>query len=231
MEKILTLLRRSATPEAEAPEAETFGAECLREMKRLVAEADARLVRCIVNVADAAAKEGTLDPKRPPPAYDAVVESWWNATVDSAEPLLVAMARLAGACYSYRVHEVVQKDYVRNWSVGERSPGIKGIYTVNRRSELTRDAFAKHWHERHGPLAVKHHLGLSKYVQNVSLGPLDSGAPDFDGFATLHFPTAQDMRERFYDSPEGKKRIGEDVARFIGSPSMQMNCSEYVLRG
>jgi uncharacterized protein (TIGR02118 family) len=124
----------------------------------------------------------------------------------------------------------VQKDYSRNWATGDRSPGIKGVFMVTRRPDLTREAFAKHWHEGHAPLARKHHIGLARYVQNVSLGPLTVGAPDYDGFATLHFLTADDMRERYYDSPQGFEIIAADVRRFIGTPSMQMNCGEYILR-
>jgi len=220
------LLRRPERLESEA-----FGAELLREMKRRVAAADARLHRCVVNVVDAGVQAGVLDPTRPPPAWDAAIEAWWDNGIDEAEPLLAAAASMAGASFSYRVHELVQKDYARDWPTGERSPGIKGIYTVGRRADLTREQFAKHWHEGHGPLARKHHVGLAKYVQNVSLGPLTPGAQDFDGFATLHFLTGEDMRERFYDSPAGAKIIAADVKRFIGSPSMQMNCGEYILRG
>jgi uncharacterized protein (TIGR02118 family) len=224
MEKIVTLLRRPAAREAEA-----FTTELLRGLRSSVAKTDGRLKRCIVNLADAAAKEGVLDPTRPPPAYDAALETWWEAPIAESEPLLAAIAEVAGTCWSYRVYEVIQKEYARDWPLGERSPGIKGVFTVGRRADLTHEQFARHWHAGHGPLAVKHHVGLCKYVQNVTLDPLTRGAPDFDGFATLHFPSAAAMRERFYDSPEGRKLIGEDVKRFIGSPSMQMNCSEYVL--
>jgi len=223
VEKVLTLLRRAPQSDAEG-----FCNAIVQEVKRL-ADKTRGLRRCIVNVADAAAREGTLDPRRPPPAYDGAVETWWDAPVTESEPLLAAPARL-GSGSSYRVREAVQKDYARDWPLGVRSPGIKGIYTVNRRPDLTRDGFARHWQDGHGPLARKHHVGLWKYVQNVSLAALTPDAPDFDGFATLHFRTAYDMRERFYDSAEGAKIIAADVARFIGSPSMQMNCSEYVLR-
>ena len=227
MEKILTLLRRPTGADVAA-----FSAGCLAEAKRRI---DAKgLRRCIVNVADAAASEVAHDAHRPPPAWDGAVETWWDAPrietePGAAEPLLAALGKL-GTCLSYRVREVVQKEYVRDWAVGERSPGIKGVFTVNRRSDLTREQFAQHWRDGHGPLALQRHVGLWKYVQNVSLGALTPGAPDFDGFATLHFRTAYDMRERFYDSAEGRRLIAEDVGRFIGSPSMQVNCSEYVLK-
>jgi uncharacterized protein (TIGR02118 family) len=222
MDKILTLLRRSPALEAEA-----FRAEWLRELKRLLAD-DPRLRRCIVNFVDPEASS-LLEAGRPPPAYEGALETWWQPS-GKLEPLLAGLAQAAGPRFSYRVYEVVQKEYAPSWPLGERSPGIKGIYTVDRRSDMTREGFAKHWHEGHGPLAVKHHIGLIKYVQNVNAGTLTRDAPEFDGFATLHFPTAADMRDRFYDSAEGRKLIGEDVKRFVGSPSSQMNCSEYVLR-
>jgi hypothetical protein len=67
-----------------------------------------------------------------------------------------------------------------------------------------------------------------KYVQDVVLRALTPGAPDFDGFSELHFPTAADMRERFVDSPEGGRRIEQDVAKFVGS-AVRLDSSEYVL--
>lgn len=224
MEKTLTLLRRASGS------TESFGMTLLEAMRLALPQASGNLARFTVNVVDAGVDEGWLDDTRPPPAWDGVLEAWWQSSADSAEPPMREAVALAGAAFTYRVNETVQIDCARTWSAGERSPGIKGIFTVGRRSDLSREQFAKHWRDNHGPLARKHHVGLARYVQNVSLGPLTPDAIDFDGFATLHFLTGHDMRERFYDSPEGRKIISTDVKRFIGSPSMQVNCGEYNLR-
>jgi hypothetical protein len=69
---------------------------------------------------------------------------------------------------------------------------------------------------------------MCKYVQDVVLRPLTRGAPAFDGFSELHFPSARDLRERFVDSPEGGRRIERDVAKFVAS-ALRLDTSEYVL--
>jgi len=227
MEKIVTVVCR-----APALGAEDFRSEYLAALRQLAAQERGPL-RCIANFVDVPAAEAGLDPlATPPPAYDAVLETWWDSLEGEAEleRLHAAATRVVAASFSYHVREVVQKDYVRTWPPGQRSPGIKGIYAVVRRSGSTPQEFARHWQEVHGPLALLHHVGLSKYVQDVTVAPLTPGAPEFDGFSELHFPTARDMRERFIDSPEGARRISQDVAKFVAS-AVRLDSSEYVLRG
>jgi len=44
---------------------------------------------------------------------------------------------------------------------------------------------------------------------------LTDDAPDIDGIAELSFATVADMRERMFDSDEGRAVIAGDVATFI----------------
>ena len=106
----------------------------------------------------------------------------------------------------------------RRWVVEERVqwgadvvPGLTRAVFVRRVPSLTRAAFADHWSDRHAPLARVHHPGMARYVQNVVL----SGDDESDGIAELGFPTREDLEQRMYDSDEGRRVIGEDVARFI----------------
>jgi uncharacterized protein (TIGR02118 family) len=226
MEKIVSLLRR-----APALGREEFRARYVAELGGLLARAGAPR-RCIASFVDVPPEEAGLDPRTTPlPPHDAVVETWWDAPDDRAplERLHAGASGLISQVFSYRVREVVQKDCARTWPAGQRSPGIKGIYAVTRSPGLTPAEFERHWREVHGPLALRHHVGMSKYVQDVVVEPLEPGAPAFDGFSELHFPTARDMRERFVDSPEGGRRIAQDVAKFVGD-AIRLDASEYVLR-
>jgi hypothetical protein len=45
--------------------------------------------------------------------------------------------------------------------------------------------------------------------------PLLPGTPDIDGIAELTMRLRLDFTERMYDSPEGRRVIGEDTKRFI----------------
>ena len=51
-----------------------------------------------------------------------------------------------------------------------------------------------------------------------------------DGVAELHFRTVVDLRERMYDSEEGKARIRADVKTFIDVPAgWRMMATERIL--
>jgi uncharacterized protein (TIGR02118 family) len=82
-----------------------------------------------------------------------------------------------------------------------------------RRRDLTRDEFRAYWRDEHAPLARRHHVGMSRYVQHVVVEGTDDAV---DGIAELHFATLHDLTDRFYDSQEGAGVIAADVARFSG---------------
>lgn len=119
---------------------------------------------------------------------------------------------------AYLVDERVQIDWSRDWPDGTPTPAIEQCSFVRRLPELTRAQFAAHWGDRHAPLVPTHHPGVARYVQNVVIEPLTPGAPEVDGIAQLYFRTAHDLHERFYDSDDGKRIVGADVATFIDRP-------------
>ena len=80
------------------------------------------------------------------------------------------------------------------------------------------------------PLALRIHIGMWRYTRNVVSAALTPGAPDWDGMAILHFRTAEDLRERFYDSDAGRRAIAEDVAKFSGA-GKALHTSEWILKG
>jgi uncharacterized protein (TIGR02118 family) len=236
MEKLITLMVKK-----EGLSLGEFRDRLLGGHAELIMRHRPRLERYIVSIADVPAEAWGGDPSAPPRAYDGVIETWYASTDDFTDPkrawdsdaaakaVQADGAALIGAAHTYRVREVIQKEYERDWPVGQRSPGIKSVYPVTRTDWLTPEQFASHWHNGHGPLALKHHIGLSKYVQNVVLESLSEGAPHFDGIAELHFPTSEDKRDRSIDSPEGAAIIGADVAKFVGS-AFPHDCSEYILK-
>jgi len=99
----------------------------------------------------------------------------------------------------YRVEEKVEREYERTWPDGERSPGVSRFLGAASpgdepravRGVLGRPACAA------GPEDPRGNVALHA---NVVAEPLTPGAPDWDGMAILHFRTAHDLRERFYDS-------------------------------
>lgn len=95
------------------------------------------------------------------------------------------------------------------------------VALVRRRAGTTRDQFAHHWTERHGPLALAHHTGLADYRQEVVIAHTSGGAEgaEVDGIARLGFASRHDFETRFYDSEAGREVIRSDVARFLAPAS------------
>jgi uncharacterized protein (TIGR02118 family) len=129
-----------------------------------------------------------------------------------ARDLLHPFARRVEA-WRVDVHRPIA--WERTWPDGEAAPGVRMVSFVRRAEALTHQQFARHWTERHGPLAKRHHVGLWDYTQNVVRRAYTPGGGQIDGIAELHFRTRGDFEDRFYDSDEGRAAIRADVQRFI----------------
>jgi uncharacterized protein (TIGR02118 family) len=160
------------------------------------------------------------------PAIDSVAELWFDSLEDYRERLYDSPAgreaiatdvrRFMGGADGYVTTEHVQKAASDPPATGVRSAGVKLLCPVRRHAALDHRAFVDHWLGRHVPLALRHHPGLCRYVTNVVDARLDDGGEPWDGFAELHFPSAEALATGMFDSPDGERVIREDVARFIG---------------
>ena len=112
---------------------------------------------------------------------------------------------------AYRVEERPQ------WDRGGET--VARIAFVHRAAGMSHDEFADHWTNVHAPLARKHHPTLVRYVQNVVVEAITSGAPAVDGIAELGFRSIKDVHERMYDSPAGAEIIRRDIQRFLDVPA------------
>jgi EthD domain len=176
-----------------------------------------------------------VDVEPPPEAanvaqrYDAVLECWFEAIEDFTP---WAQRRLAtpeaGTVWVYHVSERVQLDSHPEGGADGRSPGIKTIYLVRRREGLDDREAKRRWQE-HALLARRHHVGMSRYVQNDVVAALKPGAPVVHGIAELTFPTREDLEKRMYGSVEGRQAIASDAAGPVAEAT-PLYTSEYILR-
>lgn len=124
------------------------------------------------------------------PPYDAIDEYWLDTTaVDSLPGTANARAQnrsFVGSRQLMVAEPIVHVDHARPHR------GIKSMFLLTRRPELTRDQSMAYWRERHVPLVIET-LGahLVRYTTNVGL-PMDlNGWPDecspYDGIAELWF--------------------------------------------
>jgi uncharacterized protein (TIGR02118 family) len=92
---------------------------------------------------------------------------------------------------------------------------------MRRAEALTHEQFVRHWTENHTPLAVKHHVGLWNYTQNLVRRAYTPGGASIDGIAELHFRTRESWATEFFDDDEGRAVIMEDVKRFMSKPGKE----------
>ncbi len=77
---------------------------------------------------------------------------------------------------------------------------------------MTRLEADTHWRDLHAPLALRHHVGMTQYTQMSVVHRL--AGPEYNGFALCEFDSADDLRDRFFDGPDGRAAILADVATF-----------------
>ena len=113
----------------------------------------------------------------------------------------------------YAAHFRRIRDYTRDWADGAETPGLTATFAMVRRADLTHEQTDGHWRDNHAPLALKHHVGMWGYTQCSIDRALTPGSAAYDGIALCQFASLYDLKERFFDGPEGVKAIREDVAK------------------
>jgi len=137
------------------------------------------------------------------------------AEADAAVRELCATHFAGAACHVFQVEEHRRKQLQRTWPLGEPSPGFVWFTFMRRLPEISNQEFVARWRDGHWPLVKVHHPGLCGYTQNVVLKSLTPEAPPWDGIGELQFKSPADMRDRMYDSEQGKQIIWDDIAGFL----------------
>jgi uncharacterized protein (TIGR02118 family) len=107
---------------------------------------------------------------------------------------------------------------------------IKVLYLVKRAEGLTHEEFLSYQLEHHAPLAMRHHPTMRRYVTNPIMPGVTNPA-SLDTVAELWFDSVEDLEDgRFYDSPEGKRIIMEDNARFCAPGTKRYITQEIVIK-
>jgi uncharacterized protein (TIGR02118 family) len=168
---------------------------------RVVASHGAHLLRYACNVGVPADYSGWAPDEAP--AWDGVAEGWYDVD-DPAELAGLVAATAAELRASERGFTGTLQHVVTDQQVhldkGHAHRGIKMLFMLTRRTDMTPDQAVRYWRERHVPL-VRDTLGdsLVRYTTNVGLAAGFRGwspqeAPAYDGIAELavdHSATAQ----------------------------------------
>lgn len=157
-----------------------------------------RTLRYVANVGVPASPSGEAPPSAPP--YDGIAEHWLD--VDSPEEVVELLQangpRLApdsnlfiGCAQPMVMDQIVQVDR------GRAHRGVKTMFLLTRRPEMTREQSDAYWKEQHAPL-VRDSLGeaLVRYATNIALPAGFDGWPGqaapYDGIAELWFDLDQE---------------------------------------
>jgi hypothetical protein len=103
----------------------------------------------------------------------------------------------------------------RVWELGQPTPGLGTVFFCHKRPDLTAEEFNRRWTTSHGPLALRHHMGMWDYDQ-VSILEVHHGdllAP-VAGIAVVQWASHADLADRFFDGDEGAAAIRADAQSF-----------------
>jgi hypothetical protein len=122
---------------------------------------------------------------------------------------------LFSAMHGYIVDEVVHRNAPRAWPLGQPSPGVKQISLLCRHPEIDATEFRRRYEHEHGPLTLREHPGLWRYIQNFVVDAVTPDAPPLDAIAERHFRSDDDLRIGSYRNDSSRRVLSEDSARFI----------------
>ena len=148
------------------------------------------------------------------PRYEAIVESWHPAATVPA--LTARWHRLLGelACEIHPYHVDEQHVMDRRRPVETQRRTLISLLMFH--ADLPDSAARRSW-KLHAALVDKVHIGATRYVQNWVIAALDTSCPPARGIPQLHFPTHEDLAQRFFDSPRGRDEILQDTSHFVQS--------------
>jgi len=196
----------------------------LREHAPAIVKQVARLGHYIVNVNDVSPNMGVAPLESAPVPYDVVTEMWIdapNAAQSAAElynatagPVIAqSLSSRSAACHCYLVSEVVEKDQ-QSFALVQRAPGVNLVSAITWATGKN-DVTGRQGWRKHGPLACRVHIGMTRYVQNYVEQVITPGSPAYNGVAVLYFPALQDLEQRLYDTPQNAEIIAADVKSFV----------------
>ena len=113
---------------------------------------------------------------------------------------------------SFLVHERPIKNTPLLQLTKKNQPGSIGIFTMVANAELGARESDRHWRDKHAPLALEVHAAMTHYYQLSVLQRFNG--PEWDGFALCCFRNENDLKTRFFNTPEGQTSIATDVAKF-----------------
>ena len=219
---------------------DTYAARLLKDHVPIALDHHPNLRRYVVNVVEGEMMAG-------PRELDSIGELTFPTLEDYRERLYDSPAgerivqadvgRFLGGSAAYECTELVALQRAAGIRPGPvedrapaRSPGVKLFLAIRRRDGMSHEEFVKHWRDVHAPLVFEHGPLIARYVQNLGDGGLSPGAPEYDGFAELHFASDDDFFAHVMaESGAEENPVREDTRLFVGAMAVY-RLGEHVAR-
>jgi hypothetical protein len=188
VEKVVYLVRgHPGATDGDALRDRLLGAEA----DRILASAEVRGLAILVHDADAAEAPSPAPAPEGEATHLALVSVWVDCY--QRRPALDPGPELA--VDEYLVVESLYEDHpTRDWSDGERSPGVVTVATIHRPRALPEPQWLHNWHEVQSPASGRLQPRC-RYVRNRVVQPLTPDAPDVDGIVEESWPSARHVAD------------------------------------
>lgn len=112
--------------------------------------------------------------------------------------------------------------------LGNPAPGYKLFRGFFFHEDLPETARRRSW-DNHVTLARRFH-GFARYVRFWVNKPVTPEAPAIGGATNLQFPSADEVLNRYFVTPEGRDMIAHDIRHFIDRGLARVFAQEHILK-
>lgn len=115
---------------------------------------------------------------------------------------------------------------------GQKSPWIKRLGLLRKRSDMTYEQFVDYWANVHGPKATRIHRGAVRYDQNrfAKVLSIKEGFGPWNGSMSLYYFSIDAFRYAHFSYEGAQQEIAEDVANFQDKFLALPYGEEYVMK-
>lgn len=165
----------------------------------------------------------------------AAISIWLDAH-DQRGPFEAVIAELGVRRAGYLVTESLLEDYgstpdwptTRDWSDGERSPGVCVLTVFDKKPQLDEESFYAHWYGHQSTMSATMQPRI-RYVRNTVARRLTPGAPPLRAIVEEGWPTVEHLTDpfRFFGTKDSDE-LAENIRIMLDS--MKVFCDSSTLR-
>ena len=166
-----------------------------------------------------------------------VMISLWSDEPIAVNDNILACMEALGQVWAYAVEESAPVEYQRDWPNESDSPGVVLLTLLKKNPNISYEDFMHEWHGRHTPKAIRIHP-MWNYIRNVTLKPINTQSPQFEGFVEEHYRQLNDVISPikmfgggFFTWIKNIIEVGLHVKTFLDLPNLENYLmSEYHVR-